>query len=163
MYRYLLVTLLLLPACRTDQKGTAQSAEPTRYCYRTVFPADGPPGRQDVTELSWEVAGDGRVSGIYNWLPAEKDSRKGTFTGQMASEPIDGFVVHATYTYQQEGTQTEEKINIIVRENQAIVLPEGEFVWVNGVAYPRTYTLNDTLRKVDCAEIQSVTGSPLNE
>ncbi len=149
--------------CGADQKSSGQKAGPTSYCYRTTFPADAPAGRQDVTELSWEVDEDGTVSGIYNWLPAEKDSRKGTFTGKTESEHIDGFMVHATYTYQQEGTQTEEKINIIVRENQAIVLPDGEFVWVNGVAYPRDATLNDTLKKVDCAEIQSAADRLPNE
>ncbi|HEV7349963.1 hypothetical protein [Telluribacter sp.] len=153
---YFLLIPLLLGACQGSQQNqSAEKADATgSYCFGSTFPTDAPPDRQDVTELRWEVAPDGSVSGVYNRLPLEKDSRKGTLRGNTESGHIDGFVVHATYTYQQEGTQSEEKINIIVRGDQAIVLPDGEFVWVNGVAYPREMGLADTLQRVDCKKIK---------
>ncbi|GAB3165559.1 hypothetical protein [Telluribacter humicola] len=163
MSRSILLITVVLAACQAEQKETARESGADSYCFRTTFPAGAPSGQQDVTELRWEVAEDGSISGIYNRIPAEKDSRTGTITGKLEEEPIDGLVVHATYKYQQEGTQSEEKINIVVRENQAIVLPVGEYVWVNGVAYPREAALNDTLRRVDCSEITTAASTRPNE
>ena len=73
--------------------------------------------------------------GDYNWLPAFKDPRLGTFEGNF-----DGPVISANYKFTQEGRSQTAQIRIRLEPGQAVVeggLPE--------------LGLNATIGQVDCS------------
>ncbi|MCC8407999.1 hypothetical protein LJ707_03600 [Mucilaginibacter sp. UR6-1] len=54
---------------------------------------------QDSTKIHLMIAGD-KVTGDMQWLPKEKDARKGTLEGTQ-----DGNTIKAIWTFNQEGTK----------------------------------------------------------
>ena len=92
-----------------------ETAESSTACYRNeVGYADGS-GLADVQELTVQFEGD-RASGSYDWLPAEKDQRRGRFDGTLAGETIQ-----ATYRFEQEGFDDTAQIQITLSDDQAVV------------------------------------------
>lgn len=64
-----------------------------RYCFlRTEGTHE-----QDTTVVQFTVDGD-RVEGVMNWIPDEKDSRRGILTGTISDDEIK-----AMWSYVQEG------------------------------------------------------------
>ncbi len=86
-----------------------------KLCFRNEHPFKDAPSKQDVEELNLEIEGE-NVTGIYNWLPAEKDQRKGSLTGTIKDK-----VIQAQYTFTQEGTEKTTKIKITLAAEQATV------------------------------------------
>ena len=69
----------------------------------------------DSTIVNLEITGD-KVTGRMDWIPAQKDSGRGTLEGT-----IEGNTVTALYSYTIEGSeQAEEKI-FEIRENELAV------------------------------------------
>lgn len=117
----------------TDQHSTEDPTsvtEPVKSCFRNEY-SNG--DITDVEELKISVVGD-QATGEYNWLPAQKDKRRGEFEGNFAKD-----TVQATYTYEQEGTQESVPISIFIEEDQATV--EGG---------DRQLGLDSTLAKSEC-------------
>lgn len=83
-----------------------------RYCFRTTTSGGGV---TDVEELVFTVSG-ATASGAYNWLPQEKDQRRGTFSGA-----VSGNRIAASYQFSQEGQTAMAEILITVDEVQATV------------------------------------------
>lgn len=70
---------------------------------------------QDSTYLTVSIANN-KVEGVFNWIPAEKDARRGTFEGAKNGNYIKGM-----YSYTQEGMPESTTINIEIKDNKAIV------------------------------------------
>lgn len=83
-----------------------------RYCFRTTTTGGGV---TDVEELVFTVSG-ATASGAYNWLPQEKDQRRGTFSGTVSANQIA-----ASYQFSQEGQTATADITITVGDTTASV------------------------------------------
>lgn len=70
---------------------------------------------KDSLEMHLKID-ENKVSGIYNWLPAEKDSRKGKISGTKSGNSING-----KYEFVQEGGKYTQPILIELHENSATV------------------------------------------
>lgn len=70
----------------------------------------------DKTELSLSIS-DTKVTGSYNYLPAETDSKTGTLDGTIDETGK----ISATYTFMQEGEMGTEEVSIQLAENQATI------------------------------------------
>lgn len=133
---------LTISAC-ADRDGAAEispsdapAAQVTaleRHCFRDVFGLPDATGEEDVLELLVMTSG-ALANGQYNWLPARKDRRIGTFDGRYA----DG-LVEATYNYEQEGRAGEEIIIIELDDTSATVS-----------GGPPELGLDGTITRVDC-------------
>ncbi|UZR97192.1 hypothetical protein [Chondrinema litorale] len=102
-------------------------------CYKNVFPYRDNPMMKDIQELNLVIDGD-QVSGEYNWLPAEKDQRKGSLTGT-----IEDNIIIAEYQFMQEGNEETASITIDIDHQKAVIVggnPE--------------LGLNATIKKIDC-------------
>ncbi len=115
---YILFALLLW-SCTTEKKEQTTSAnevvEEKLLCFRNEYPFEDNSGKMDVEELTLTITGN-EVTGVYNWLPAEKDQRKGNLTGTL-----DGNSIKAKYIFMQEGIENSADINIQIDDNQASV------------------------------------------
>lgn len=103
---YIFVIAFSFMACQnkgqtgSDNHQNGQNAQQssTTACY---IRAEG----QDTTWLSINIAPDGAVSGTYDWVPYEKDSARGTFTGKK-----EGDIIMAVYNYMIEGSQQQQEM-----------------------------------------------------
>ena len=114
---YILFALLLW-SCTTEKKEqttTAEVSEEKLLCFRNEYPFEDNSGKMDVEELTLTITGN-EVSGMYNWLPAEKDQRKGTLTGTL-----QGNTIQAKYIFMQEGVENSTDINIQIDDKEASV------------------------------------------
>lgn len=110
MKRYIIISAFALASCagggnqKNDTSKTLKedtltgTIRPTaqqnkRYCFRRT---EGT-GNQDTTIVQFTVNVD-RIEGTMNWIPKEKDSRKGILTGTISDHEIK-----AVWSYIQEG------------------------------------------------------------
>ncbi|GAA3986578.1 hypothetical protein [Mucilaginibacter dorajii] len=78
-----------------------------QYCF---FHTDGTQA-QDTTKVSMLINGD-KVTGNMQWLPKEKDARKGTLTGTL-----NGNAIKALWTFNQEGRADTMSVEFQLRGN----------------------------------------------
>jgi hypothetical protein len=78
-----------------------------QYCF---YHADGTQG-QDTTSVNMLINGD-KVTGKMNWLPKEKDSRRGTISGTL-----QGNAIKAVWAFAQEGTKDTMTVEFQLRGN----------------------------------------------
>lgn len=111
---------LLLAACSSPNNDTAKTdtvinndtlakAKNTPTVYSLCFL--NKKGR-DSTSVELVVQGS-KVTGQMNWLPYQKDSRKGTIDGILTNDTI-----HATWTFMQEGMKDTLKLNFLFKNSQ---------------------------------------------
>lgn len=84
---------------REDQSITATNDE-QKHCFIRL---DGDQ-QQDSTYLQLVIRGE-TVSGTYNYLPYEKDARRGTVLGTADNDTLD-----MVWTYKQEGIQDTMRV-----------------------------------------------------
>ena len=84
-----------------------------QYCF---YHADGAKG-QDTTSVNILINGD-KVAGKMNWLPKEKDMRKGTISGTLT-----GNAIKAVWTFMQEGTKDTMTVEFQLRGNELAQKP----------------------------------------
>lgn len=114
MKRILTITILssaLLFACTSGNKSAGEDSTINDTTAAVVTnPQNTAPGEacflhiegsahQDSTKVHVIINGN-KVTGDMQWLPAEKDSRKGTLAGTQ-----EGNVIKAVWTFMQEGMQ----------------------------------------------------------
>ena len=140
---FLLLILSLLWSCKNDT--TSQKTEPTktetveelestqepeetvltnRYCFLSTTGTD--PNYQDTVQIKLLVIGN-EVTGSYDWIPADKDSARGTLTGTM-----DNKIITAIYDYVIEGSNQKEEMIFKMEVNQLLV-KRGELEEVDGL------------------------------
>ncbi|PWK78683.1 hypothetical protein LX99_01131 [Mucilaginibacter oryzae] len=83
------------------------------YCFYTT---DGTTA-QDTTEVNLRINGND-VTGDMNWLPKEKDARRGSLTGKLNDN-----VIKALWTYNQEGSKDTLSVEFQLRGNQLAQKP----------------------------------------
>jgi hypothetical protein len=136
IYVLLLMTILVMVGChnaktpasnqpdslvKSDSLAkTADTNGPVeKLCFQNVHPyKNPPPGYEkaaDYDQLKITIEGN-RAYGIYNWLPYEKDARRGSFVGTIKNN-----VITATYVYTQEEIYTGIAIEILLTNNNARV------------------------------------------
>ncbi len=86
-----------------------------QLCFQNVYPYEDNPSTQDVLELNLIIDGN-TVSGNYNWLPAEKDQRKGTLNGTLTDNTVT-----AQYRFMQEGMEQTAMLKIRLTDDKALV------------------------------------------
>ena len=137
-----LATLFLMTAligCRTlaekNPKIKSESAlkATENLCFRKEYPYKDNGSMKDVVELQLSIDGS-QVTGTYNWLPAEKDQRKGTLTGTVVDKTIS-----ANYRFMQEGIESTVPVKITLAEKEAMVTSDNAELG-----------LEATLPKTDC-------------
>jgi hypothetical protein len=121
IFAVVLMVVGLVQGCKSpgqpeqQSETTAETTTPERFCFRNEFPFADNPSMKDIQELILSVEGDD-VTGTYNWLPAEKDQRKGSLKGTIVNSTI-----HAEYTFMQEGVESATMIKIVFDEAKAEV------------------------------------------
>ncbi len=85
------------------------------YCFRFVPAQPAESSRKDDLRMSLTVIGDS-VVGSYNWLPSEKDGRRGILRG---TKKDSGMIL--TYFFMQEGSYDTAELNVVFKEGKAIV------------------------------------------
>lgn len=127
-YATTLFLLILLFACQNTptQESETPSTTPMEevkepeetvlnntYCFVSSYGVD--PAYQDTTSVKLTVIGN-EVTGTYNWIPAEKDSARGTLTGT-----IKNGIITAVYDYMIEGSNQKEEMIFKMEVNQLLV------------------------------------------
>ena len=139
----LFLTLSLLWSCKNDttsQKAEATKAESVkeveatkepeetvltnRYCFLSTTGVDA--NYKDTIRVKLMVIGN-EVTGSYDWIPAGKDSARGTLIGT-----IDNKIITAIYDYMIEGSNQKEEMIFKMEINQLLV-KKGELEEVDGV------------------------------
>ena len=95
------------------EEASKDNKSANKFCFRNEFPFAGNPSMKDVQELTLLIDGE-KVTGTYNWLPAEKDRRDGTLVGT-----IKGYVISAQYLYMQEGEGAAAELRIVLGDGKA--------------------------------------------
>lgn len=97
-----------------DTKAFIKNQE--RFCYLSV---SGNNKIKDSVILNIRMTKDG-VKGIYEWIPSEKDARRGSIIGKkVAANTIEG-----EYIFTQEGKTETQPIIIKMSENFAEVITD---------------------------------------
>lgn len=122
----ILINFSFLGCKDSNKKSTAQNSEIKKnnsiesqteqlLCFRNEFLFKNDSEMKDVQELNLRIDKE-KVKGIYNWLPAEKDQRKGYLTGIIKDN-----IINAIYIFSQEGIQDSTSITISLLDNRAII------------------------------------------
>jgi hypothetical protein len=116
----------------TDEIPINEEIQKT-HCFRNEYNFADEPGVKDVQEIQLTINGD-KVTGIYNWLPAYKDQRKGSLKGIIRNDTII-----CQYNFSQEGKDDSANLKIVLINKKAII--SGGKVELG---------LNATISEIDC-------------
>jgi hypothetical protein len=134
--RIITTALLSIIACTFFvgcYNSNTDEAEKTTLCFRNENSHHNMPTLKDIEELNLFLK-NGKVIGTYNWLPAEKDKRKGSLSGSINTN-----IIKALYTFEQEGIKDTTLIKIVLLDNKAII-----------TGGSLELGLNTTIDKIDC-------------
>ncbi len=135
-----LAATLLMLACGPGKTGAGDDGadipeipENRSHCYLLVS-RGAPlvndtglaPGAVDTLYIRMDVLGE-LVNGTFNWLPQEKDSKRGSFKGTL-----ENGVVTALYTYKAEGVAAKEEV-LFKLVDGGLRVGHGELVLDQGV------------------------------
>jgi len=143
-----LILTILCFACGKKENAIDQNTTPETkatsdmYCFRQLS-SNG--SVTDSLFIQLTVKGDS-ITGIWNWLPAEKDKMVGTLAGTIHNNEAK-----AIYTYTAEGqTAKEEKLFKI--DGDTLRIKNGELEERNGVWMLKNETIpyNESVPRVDC-------------
>ena len=95
-------------------KSTIQPAQ-GKLCFKKETSFKENPEDKDVIELNLEFK-DSLVSGVYNYIPAFKDQRKGNLKGTISED-----IFTAEYTFMQEGKEDTASLEIYLSETEAVI------------------------------------------
>lgn len=130
---YSLVASLILISCYAPIENTTspggeimETSFDGKHCFLETLPHKpfvGDAGDTihfvDSTVIQLEIAGE-KVTGIFNWMPAEKDQAHGTLEGTIKDD-----VIRVLYSYSIEGSEQQEE-KIFQLRKDAIAIKTGE-------------------------------------
>lgn len=129
------------PSASTEPEETALTES---YCYILSYGTD--PKFLDTTTVNLTIVGES-VTGTLDWIPAEKDSARGTLTGTKK-----GDIITALYDYMVEGSHQKEEKIFKMEVNQLLV-KLGEIHEVDGILKlknPETAKFSKAIPRVIC-------------
>jgi hypothetical protein len=145
-----LILTILCVSCARKEKATDQNTgipqvtdAPATYCFRQL---SSNAGLTDSLYIQLTINGDS-VTGIWNWLPAEKDKMVGTLAGTIHNNEA-----RTIYTYTAEG-QTSKEEKLLKIDGDTLRFKTGEMEQRNGIWILRnaeTTAYNESLPRVDC-------------
>jgi hypothetical protein len=119
----------------------------------------------DTAFTSVNYGGEGKVHGIINWIPGEKDSLVGTYMGMMEPNVVKGEVVagyptrlNILYTASGEGIVNRQQEILVVGPNDIKTGIGEKYQDTDGIFKFRdinTLTYENALPKVDCASVEA--------
>lgn len=153
---FLFIAFISLFACKnspTEQESNSSTqaiTEPEEtmltntYCFLLSYGVDA--NYQDTTTVKLTIIGD-EVTGSYDWIPAQKDSARGTLTGT-----IKNGIITAVYDYMIEGSQQKEEVIFKMEVNQLLV-KKGELEEVGDMLKlknPETAKFSEVIPRIIC-------------
>ena len=99
----LFAATLTIVSCSSDNKKDADITDTTALnkkapiVHALCFLRTEGSNNADSTSIELVIKGN-KVTGLMNWMPYQKDSRKGTLAGTLSNN-----VIRATWTFMQEG------------------------------------------------------------
>lgn len=150
----LLFPIVLLFACNTSKNSNSQAdsmsvdethADSINLADQTIcFQHLDGTSNQDTTYIQLIIEGN-KARGIYNHLPYQKDSRKGSFTGTVEDNMVNGI-----WRFMQEGMQDSLPLklklegDILYQQNYTFSPKDGRQVLTD------TAKFSVEFRKTDC-------------
>lgn len=92
-----------------------KTPEKSFFCFFAIQNEDPASHLRDSVILNLELTGE-VVSGNFNWIPAEKDSRRGTIQATRTGDQVKG-----NYAFTQEGVQDTLRIEIQLQKAAAVI------------------------------------------
>ena len=122
------IASLLIASCSSNGNKTenkdADKADSSKVTANTVatdtsrcFLLTEGKKNQDSTTIELAIKND-KVTGQMNWLPYQKDSRKGTLTGTAKGDTIN-----AMWTFMQEGMTDTTGLKLVLNGNRLLQKP----------------------------------------
>lgn len=145
------------PLETVSSTDTKNSAQPITTCYS--YSKKAPSGLVDREWVKLVTTGE-QVTGEYQYLPAEKDSKKGTFNGGInLIDPASLMrLANVFWESQAEGVTVTEQLNIQFNDKIAVAL-FGEMVDRGDGTYiykDRTKTTpGSVMLMIDCAKLDT--------
>lgn len=120
----IIILIFLATQKKSEIRGITQNppvSEATHMCYQ--YSKDTQNGLADRAWLTMSITGD-KVTGEYQNLPAEKDSKVGTFTGNVGpmDPKISGRIADVWWESMAEGMSVTEQLKIEFGEGSAVAL-----------------------------------------
>ena len=139
--------------------SVATDAKPIQLCF---YKKDKTPnGLFDVNWLKMNIAGS-NVTGEFHYLPAEKDSKVGTFEGTVGAvdKAMMARVANVWWNSMAEGMQVKEQLRIVFGEGNAQagfgeMVDQGDGTYVYKDVAKITYGVSMT--DVACADLETLT------
>jgi hypothetical protein len=100
----------------TDSALIAKTANPAADTSRCFLLTEGKKN-QDSTSIELAIKGN-KVTGQLNWLPYQKDSRKGNLSGTAKGDTIS-----AVWSFMQEGMKDTINLKFVLNGNQLLQKP----------------------------------------
>lgn len=103
--------------------------------------------KQDTTSIELVIK-DNKITGLMNWLPYQKDSRKGKLQGIIKNDTID-----VVWSFMQEGMTDTINLKFTVKNNQLMQKPlklnttTGREQTDNAADYTLAYNTSDKVYK----------------
>lgn len=161
----IVVTALLInrkavaPVAEIPSAEVPAATEPVALCYE--YSKKMPSGYSDREVLKMTFSGQGgkQVTGEYRYLPAEKDSKTGTFTGTAG--PMDPKISARTadvwWDVMAEGMRATEQLRIVFGDGSAVAMfgemadgEDGNYVYKDVTKLTPGFQMS----QVNCASIK---------
>ncbi len=111
----------------------------------------------DRATLKVVYLGDGKVSGFFNYRPAEKDSKVGTFSGSLGAidEKTNSSTASLIWDSQAEGMSAKEELFVVLTKDTASpgfgeMKDSGNGMYV--YRDPKNVSYSLVLNRVDCSD-----------
>lgn len=111
---------ILFFACgpATPETGTDETMAPeidanetAAYCFRNEYPYQDGSDLKDIEEMELLINGN-EVTGTFNWLPAEKDARRGKVEGTN-----NNGILSLRYLFTQEGQTASAELTATLMDD----------------------------------------------
>jgi hypothetical protein len=104
-------------AASIDTLANSNTPKRTPNAHALCFLRTEGNNNQDTTSIELVIK-DNKVTGLMNWMPFEKDSRKGKLNGTIKNDTID-----AVWSFMQEGMTDTLNLKFTILNNQLMQKP----------------------------------------
>lgn len=149
------VVVVIVGMMKTKTSPVAEAPKPESIDICYVWSTEA--GDNASLRMNFTGENGSNVTGSFNFRPAEKDSKTGTFVGTAGAVDQQSMSRTASVIWQAsaEGTTNPEELSIVFGEGNAAVgfgemkdRGDGTYVYAN----PKAISYAPTLQQVDCAD-----------